>query len=109
MAAATESQVSAERLTQLPGESRDTLGGVRKGSLTDRMVDWMPANPIFTVDDIGRVMPGPTSSMYASVEKVRDAGIVEPLTGRKRDQVWGVASVLKELDDLGVRIAARTR
>jgi hypothetical protein len=31
------------------------------------------------------------------------------LTNRKRDQVWGVAAILDELDDLGARIERRAR
>jgi hypothetical protein len=37
------------------------------------------------------------------------AGVLRPLTDRKRDQVWGAGSVLDGLEDLGVQIAHAVR
>ena len=37
------------------------------------------------------------------------AGIVQPLTDRKRNQVWGATGLLDELDDLDNRIQIRAR
>jgi hypothetical protein len=40
------------------------------------------------------------------VARLHDAGVLRPLTQRTRNQVWGAALVLAELDDLGARVAA---
>jgi hypothetical protein len=51
-------------------------------------------------------MEASRSSVYAAVERLRNADVLRPLTDRKRDQVWGASLILDELADLGVRIAA---
>ena len=47
----------------------------------------------------------PRSSVFAAINRLHEAGVLRPLTDRKRDQVWGASMVLDELEDLGVRIA----
>jgi len=42
--------------------------------------------------------------VFAAISRLRDAGVLRPLTDRKRNQVWGAGRILDELDDLGVRI-----
>lgn len=37
------------------------------------------------------------------------SGVIRPPTEPTRNQIWVAASVADELDDLGVRIAARAR
>jgi hypothetical protein len=44
------------------------------------------------------------SSVFAAINRLCDAGVLRPLTDRKRDQVWGASLILAELDDLGMRI-----
>jgi hypothetical protein len=48
------------------------------------------------------IIDAPRSSVFAAINRLRDAGVLRPLTDRKRDQVWGASLVL---DDLGNRIA----
>ena len=43
---------------------------------------------------------------YEALARLHDAGVLRPLTQRTRNQVWGAALVLAELDDLGARVAA---
>ena len=45
------------------------------------------------------------SSVLAAIDRLRDAGVLRPLTNRKRDQVWGASLILDEVEDLGARIA----
>jgi len=45
----------------------------------------------------------------AAIDRLRNAGIVRPLTERKRNQIWGAGALLDELDDLDLRIQVRAR
>jgi hypothetical protein len=57
-------------------------------------------------EEANDAMEASRSSVYAAVERLRNADVLRPLTDRKRDQVWGASLILDELADLGVRIAA---
>lgn len=107
--AAAESRQSADRLAQLPQEWRDSIGRVRRGSTTDRVLTWATRVTAFTAEEAHDQVGGPLSSIYTAVDRLTEAGIVRPLTDRKRHQVWGVTDVLEELDDLGARIARSAR
>jgi hypothetical protein len=49
------------------------------------------------------------SSVYTAIERLQEAGVLRPLTERKRNQVWGASLILDELDDLGARIGHAAR
>lgn len=107
--AAAEARVTADRVLELPDRWRGSLGSVRTGSATDRLVTRLPDLAAFTADDAHDDIGGPLSSTYTAIERLADAEIIRPLTDRKRNQVWGVAAILDELDDLGARIEAHAR
>jgi Fic family protein len=107
--AASEARVTADRVHGLPSEWRESLGRVRRGSATDRLLERLVDLTAFTVDEAIDEVGGSSSSIYDAVERLARAGILRPLTDRKRSQVWGVVAVLDELDDLGARIARRAR
>lgn len=107
--AASESLKTAQRLSDLPSIWRDAAGRVRRGSTTDQVLARLERTSVFTTDELAATVSGPTSSVYTAVERLRAVGILRPLTERTRNQVWGVAAVLDELDDLELRIRAATR
>lgn len=107
--AAAEARVTADRVRELPGSWRESLGQVRTGSATDRLVNRLPDLAAFTAEDAHDDIGGPLSSTYTAIERLAGAGIIRPLTDRKRDQVWGAAAILDELDDLGARIERHAR
>jgi Fic family protein len=103
--AAAEARTSAERLATIPGEWADMVGRVRSDSATARLLSVLPSRPVLTADDAVSRLSTPPSSIYAAIDRLQDAGVLRPLTDRKRNQIWGASLVLDELDDLGVRIA----
>ncbi|WP_189669522.1 hypothetical protein [Promicromonospora soli] len=52
---------------------------------------------------------GAISTVHAAIGRLRDGGIIRPLTDRTRNQVWGTVALLDELGDLGLRIGVRAR
>jgi Fic family protein len=107
--AASEARLTADRVVGLPAAWCETLGRVRTGSATDRLLARLTELAAFTAEDAHDDIGGPVSSTYTAIERLAEAGIIRPLTDRKRSQVWGTAAVLDELDDLGARIAKRAR
>jgi hypothetical protein len=107
--AAAESRETARRLRRLPEEWRDALGRVRSGSAAANLLALLPEHPVLTTEDAVGLVGGATSSTYAAVERLVAADVLRPLSTRQRTQIWGVGAILDELDDLGIRIAERSR
>lgn len=107
--AAQESRVTAERLAQMPQEWREATGRPRRGSAAAKMLDVLVDYPIFSADEVEQRVGGATSSVYAAITRLHEAGVIRPLTNRTRNQIWVASALAEELDDLGVRIAARYR
>lgn len=107
MIAASESRITAERLVELPAIWRRTLGSVRRGSVVERLLDALSDLPALTADEVNERVGGALSTTYSAIDRLVEAGILRPLTDRRRNQVWGVVALLDELDDLGMRIGVR--
>jgi Fic family protein len=106
---AEESRATADRLAGMPSEWRAATGPLRAGSAASKLVDSLLTVPVFSAEDAERMIGGATSSVYAAINRLEDAGVVRRLTQRTRNQVWVAGSVADELDDLGARVAARAR
>jgi len=103
--AASQSQITAQRIANFPAEWRDAVSPTRAGSALARLLDELPRLTVLSVDDAERMGSGSsTSAVYRAIDRLVDAGVLRPLTDRKRNQIWGVASLLDELDDLTRRI-----
>ena len=101
---AAESRTTAEHLAEIPVQWRNLAGPIRTNSATDKLLQLLPSTPIVSSDDVASLVDAPRSSVFAAIKRLHDAGVLRPLTDRKRDQVWGASLVLAELDDLGRRI-----
>jgi Fic family protein len=107
--AATEAATTATRLAEIPSGWKTLAGPVRAGSAAAKLLDLLPTNPILSSEDACSRVDAPRSSVFAAINRLRDAGVLRPLTDRKRDQVWGAGAILDELDDLSLRIAHASR
>jgi hypothetical protein len=83
------------------GTSGRPLGGARCGTRTSSPADGRAK--VVTLGETGTTAVACACRRPPGAHR-RDAGVLRPLTDRKRDQVWGAGLVLDELDDLGVRI-----
>ncbi len=101
--AAAESQITAGRLGEIPEEWR-AMVKARAGSAAAQLLAQLPSRPILSSEDALTIVDGPRSSVFAAINRLHDAGVLRPLTDRKRDQVWGASLILDELEDLSLRI-----
>ncbi len=107
--AAIESRATALRLAEVPAEWSELVGKVRSESATTRLLEILPAQPVLSAEDACDAVRAAESSVYSAIDRLHAAGVLKPLTNRKRNQVWGAAAILDELDDLGKRIAVAAR
>ncbi|MFG1921758.1 Fic family protein [Cryptosporangium sp. NPDC048952] len=103
--AAAESRTTVQRLMEISLEWSDVVGRVRAGSAAAKLLAILPAQPVVAADDVAAATGAPLSSVYAAIERLDKAGVLRPLTNRKREQIWGATLILQELDELGARIA----
>ena len=103
--AALESAVSARHLEEARNSWVEALGNVRSGSATAKLIDALPANPVISAEDAIGLTGGSESRIYEAIARLVEAGVLRPLTERKRNQVWGAGLIPDELEDLDDRIA----
>ena len=106
--AAAESRVTAERLEAIPQEWAALTGPLRGDSAAARLLPILLGHPILSADDAVGLLRAAPSRTYSAIDRLHKAGVLRPLTDRTRNQIWGAASVLDELDDLSVRVARAT-
>lgn len=106
--AAEESATTADRLSELPGQWRSRVSNLRKGSATDRLLDFVLAEPVISAEQAQQHLGTVASGTYLAIDRLVEAEVLRPLTDRKRNQVWGASALLYELDDLSQRIEARS-
>ncbi|HEY3015310.1 MAG TPA: Fic family protein [Nocardioides sp.] len=109
LAAAAESRLTAVRISELPARWSAEVGPIRRGSALARLLDGLTSSPAVTAEGAHSLIGGPLTSVYSAIDRLVDAGVLRPLTDRKRNQVWGVVALVDELEDLGDRIGARAR
>ncbi|MCB1294525.1 MAG: Fic family protein [Gordonia sp.] len=102
--AAVESRKTARILAGIPGRWREMSGPLRSHSAAAKIVGSLINVPVVTAEDVIDRLELKPSSVYAAIERLQSAGIIHPLTTRKRDQIWGAGLVLDELESLGARI-----
>ena len=93
----------------MPEVWRDAAGHPRKGSAAAKILVTLLEHPVFSADEAETRIGGATSSVYSAISRLHDAEVIRPLTDRTRNQIWVASSLADELDDLGVRIAARAK
>jgi hypothetical protein len=107
--AARESLVTARRLAEIPIRWQSMTAPVRGDSAAADLLPRLLDNPILTTEDARLLLGASPSATYSAIARLHDAGVLRPLTNRKRDQVWGAGLVLDEIEDLGVRIGSAAR
>jgi Fic family protein len=107
--ASLEARVTANRVASMPELWREAASRPRSGSAAARLIDGLLDHPVFSAEEAEQLIRGATSSVYSGINRLQEAEVIRPLTSRTRNQVWVAASLADELDDLGMRIAARAR
>ena len=103
-AAATASRDTIARLRAMPSEWREELKP-RPESVASLVIDAFCDHPVMGVHEVDAAAPGvATSHRYRVIDQLVRAGLIEEITGRKKDRVWAASEVLAELDELDRRI-----
>lgn len=104
-AAAVCSRASIARIKALPEEWANELRP-RAGSAAAALISAFYDHPVMAAAEIEQRSGASEQQAYKAIIRLEEAGLVQEITGRKRDRVWVAAELLAELDDLDRRIQA---
>lgn len=104
-AAAEEGRVSVQRIKRFPQQWVEEAA-VRRDSTAAVLIPAFFDNPVMSINDIERVAGPVSQKLYNAISSLEDAGIIQEMTGRKRDRVWAAGDLMAELEDLDTRISA---
>lgn len=106
--AATEAAIAGEELSRLPEQWLET-SNPRKGSAAAKLLETLLLEPVLTLEVAERVASAPISSLYSALARLTEDGVLNEVTGRKRDRIYVASDVMGALDSLERRIEARAR
>lgn len=104
-AAAICSRESIARIKSLPAAWHAELRP-RAGSTVAALIPAFYDHPVMAAAEIERSSGSSDQQTYKAVNQLSEAGLIQEITGRKRDRVWVASELLAELDDLDRRIQA---
>lgn len=106
--AAEAGRESIRRISTFPEDWAERVDA-RRGSAAAAIIPAFFDNPVMGVDDVESVTGSRGQATYAALTRLEEAGIVQEITGRKRDKVWAASDLLAELTVLDSRIAGGMR
>lgn len=107
-AAAGCSRESIARIKALPEEWSNELRP-RAGSAVAALIPAFHDHPVMAAAEIEQRSGSSEQQAYRAIAQLEEAGVIQEITGRRRDRVWVAAELLAELDDLDRRIQAAMR
>ncbi len=106
--AAEEGRVSVQRIKELPADWAERTGA-RRGSTAAALLPAFFDNPVMNADEVEQIVGTAAQSVYTALARLEADGIVQEITGRKRNRVWAATDLMGELTALDGRIAARMK
>jgi Fic family protein len=107
-AAASSSRESIARIKALPDEWAAELRP-RAGSALVALIPAFYDHPVMAASEIQARSGASEPQTYRAVNQLSAAGLIQEITGRKRDRVWVAVELLAELGELDRRIQAAMR
>ena len=105
--ASQEAQQAALRLQAMPAGWRE-MATPRTGSVDSKIIGLLLEHPVLDAADAQRYTAASTTSVYDGLERLVAAGVLDPVTTGRRNQVWIAADVMDEIEQMNSRIGSRT-
>ncbi|HEX6422131.1 MAG TPA: Fic family protein [Acidimicrobiales bacterium] len=107
-AAAHDAERFEARIDALKESWRARLGRLRAGSAADELVDRLPGAPVVTVHAVAGMLGRTYKAANDAVARFESAGILTPISGRRRDRAWEASEVVDAFTALERSLAAPT-
>jgi Fic family protein len=106
--AAEASVESADRLAELPARWADAVKA-RRGSSARALVEGLLQNPILDIHRASASTGSTKIRTYEAIDRLQAAGVLDEITGARRNRIWVAGDVMTELRALEERIGRRSR
>jgi Fic family protein len=73
----------------------------RKGAAAWAVIDVLPAHPLITAPVATAATGRAKAAIYQAIEQLKEAGVLVPLSGSRRNQVWEAVGLLSLIERLG--------
>jgi Fic family protein len=106
--AALRSVEFAERIAVLQERWRDAARRPRAGSAAEKIIQMLPAYPIFKVSTAAELAGVVYEAARLAVVRLEDAGVVRQLPGRRRDRLYEAGQLFELIDRFERELATAT-
>lgn len=86
-------------------EWRRQASDPRSGSITRRLIEALPAQPVLTADIVADTLGVDPNVARRGLKALEEAGVLRVVPGRERDRVWVADDVFDVLDEFELAIA----
>lgn len=107
-AAAVDAERFETQIAALKQTWRERLGGLRTGSAASELVDRLPGAPIVTVRAVAEMLGRTYKAANEAVARFEAAGILTPISGRRRDRAWEAGEIIDAFTALERSLASPT-
>ncbi len=107
VAAAEAAVESADRLASLPARWTEAVKARRRSSVRN-LVDALLQNPILDIQRAAAITGSTRIRTYEAIDRLQDAGVLDEITGARRNRIWVAGDVMTELRALEERIGRRS-
>lgn len=94
------------RVQEIENQWRATLGSVRRGSATDRLLSALPGAPLVTVPGVVDLIDRSYPQSNEAVSRLVDAGILSQVSIGKRNRAFEAREVINTFTDLERQLAS---
>lgn len=98
---------SVAALDELPALWTDLLSP-RKNSAEAKLIPWLLEQPVFEAHRAAYVAGVEETSIYKTLNRMTDAGVLTQITQSQRNRAWAAVEVLDEVDRLNKRLAGQS-
>ena len=107
--AAQEAMTTGNLLVAIQETWHAKLGRTRSNSAHVKLLELLVGQPVVDASHIEHSLKVKANVAYLAIERLQAAGILYPVTDRKRHQIWAARDLMDELMDLDDRIQSRAR
>lgn len=95
-----------ERIREIQGRWRKTLGSVRRNSAVDLLIATLPGAPIVTVNSAARLIDRSFERTNQAIARLAQAGVVRPVSVGRRNRAFEARAVIDAFADLERQLAS---
>lgn len=99
-------RASIAELEELPGIWEEAAKP-RRGSADEKIIAALLEHPVLEAHTAAHIAGVTLNAVYASLDRLTEAGVIAPITRSKRDRAWAATEVLDEVDRLNARLAGK--